>query len=132
MIKSVNKRTQLAVEMMLIAAQKQEATSSSGFAKHLNISVKYAEQVLLLLRKSGLLLSKKGADGGFVLAKAPSAISMATIIEAIEGKSIFAQAGLKAKGFWLGFFEVVDTYFEQSLQDVLVKVNQERVLEYSI
>lgn len=132
MIKGINKRTQLAIEVMLIAAQKQEATSSAGFAKHLNISVKYAEQVLLLLRKSGLLLSKKGADGGFVLAKAPSAISMATIIEAIEGKSSFSQAGLKAKGFWLGFFEVADTYFEQSLQDVLVKVNQERVLEYSI
>ena len=132
MIKSINRRTQLAVEMMLVAAKKKEATSSTGFAEHLNISVKYAEQVLLLLRKSGLLLSKKGVDGGFVLAKAPSAITMASVIEAMEGKLVFDETGLQAKQFWSGFFDVLDTYFEQSLQDVLVKAKQDRVLEYSI
>ena len=132
MIKAINKRTLLAVEMMLLAATQSKPVSSAGFAKQCGISVKYAEQVLLLLRKSGLLLSKKGADGGFVLAKVPSAISMATIIEAIEGKSSFTEDVLKAKGLWLGFFDVVDTYFEQSLQEVLVKTKQERVLEYSI
>ena len=62
----------------------------------------------------------------------PQLATSRPIIEAIEGKSSFTEAVLKAKGLWLGFFDVVDTYFEQSLQEVLVKTKQERVLEYSI
>ena len=37
------------------------------------------------LATSGLLTSARGASGGFALAKAPSEITLADIVEAVEG-----------------------------------------------
>ena len=41
-----------------------------------NISKKYLEQIIPFLNRSGLLASNKGHMGGYMLAKAPSAITV--------------------------------------------------------
>ena len=50
-----------------------------------NISHKYLESILLTLRKSGVLASKKGKGGGYYLLKNPSEIPMTDIIRVLEG-----------------------------------------------
>jgi len=50
-----------------------------------NISHKYLESILLTLRKSGVLASKKGKGGGYYLLKKPSEIPMTDIIRVLEG-----------------------------------------------
>ncbi len=44
----------------------------------------FLEQILLDLKKSGLVRSIRGAKGGYVLAKAPEEITLANIINSVE------------------------------------------------
>jgi Rrf2 family protein len=45
----------------------------------------YLEHLVARLRKAGLLDSRRGAHGGYLLARAPAEISMAEVVEALEG-----------------------------------------------
>ena len=49
------------------------------------ISERYLEQILNTLRTSGLVISTRGAKGGYELAKAPSGITLGDIIRSLEG-----------------------------------------------
>ena len=49
------------------------------------LSLKYMEQIIPLLKSSGLIRSARGARGGYVLAKRPREISLRNIVEALEG-----------------------------------------------
>ncbi len=49
------------------------------------ISMKYMEQIVPLLKTSGLIRSTRGARGGYVLAKNPGDISLRDIVQALEG-----------------------------------------------
>ena len=50
-----------------------------------NISLKFLETILLSLRKSGFLGSKKGKGGGYYLLKDPKAIPMTEVMRVLEG-----------------------------------------------
>ena len=50
-----------------------------------NIPQKFLEGILLTLRKSGFLGSKKGKHGGYYLMKPPSKIKMTDVMRVLEG-----------------------------------------------
>ncbi|MGK0290789.1 MAG: Rrf2 family cysteine metabolism transcriptional repressor [bacterium] len=50
-----------------------------------DIPQNYLEQILLILKKSGFVKSKKGPKGGYTLARAPKEIILGDVIRAIEG-----------------------------------------------
>jgi Rrf2 family protein len=50
-----------------------------------NIPKKFLEAILLTLKSQGILASRKGPGGGYWLAKAPSAITLGSIIRSFEG-----------------------------------------------
>jgi len=50
-----------------------------------NIPRKFLEQILITLKNAGYLHSRKGAEGGYKLAKESSKISLAEIIRLIDG-----------------------------------------------
>jgi len=50
-----------------------------------DIPERFLEQILLLLKRAGYLRSKKGPNGGYRLAKAPSEISVAEVIRVMDG-----------------------------------------------
>jgi len=54
-------------------------------AKSENISQKFLETILLSLRKTGFLGSKRGKGGGYYLLKDPSDIRMVDVIRILEG-----------------------------------------------
>jgi Rrf2 family transcriptional regulator, cysteine metabolism repressor len=54
-------------------------------AKRQGISIKYMEQIIPLLKTSGLVRSVRGARGGYVLARAPQEIPLRDIVHALEG-----------------------------------------------
>jgi Rrf2 family iron-sulfur cluster assembly transcriptional regulator len=45
----------------------------------------YLEQILLALKGAGLVRSKRGVGGGYVLARPPEAITLGQIVSAVEG-----------------------------------------------
>lgn len=50
-----------------------------------NVSVAYLEQILNKLRKANLIKSIKGPGGGYLLNKSPENISIASILNELEG-----------------------------------------------
>ncbi|MFN8289861.1 MAG: Rrf2 family transcriptional regulator [Chitinophagaceae bacterium] len=57
----------------------------SDIAKAKKIPLKFLENILLELKKEGILDSKKGKGGGYFLKKDPGKIKVATIIRLING-----------------------------------------------
>jgi Rrf2 family protein len=56
-------------------------------AKGENISEKYLSLIMIPLRSSGLVNSIRGANGGYILARAPAQINMKEIVDVLEGDS---------------------------------------------
>ena len=69
----------------------QGPLSLSGVAKSQGISQAYLEQIAIDLRRAGLLESKRGAQGGYLLATEPQAITAGDVIRALEGSILPVQ-----------------------------------------
>ncbi len=54
-------------------------------ARH-NIPVKYLEHILLALKKTGLLESRRGMRGGYRLGRPPEQISVGEVLKVVDGK----------------------------------------------
>ena len=50
-----------------------------------NIPLKFLEQILLQLKNGGILRSKRGVGGGYQLARPASRITLADVVETIDG-----------------------------------------------
>ncbi|WP_045212122.1 RrF2 family transcriptional regulator [Desulfonatronovibrio magnus] len=55
-------------------------------AKRQGISEKYLEKIVRLLRKAGLVDGLRGPGGGYILSIPPEKITLADILEAVQGK----------------------------------------------
>jgi FeS assembly SUF system regulator len=76
-----------AVVLMTAAARRGEAVrlSAADLAQETGVPLPTAQKLMGNLATAGLLTSVRGAGGGFMLARAVSAISLADIVEAVEG-----------------------------------------------
>src|SRR6202165_3421634 len=54
-------------------------------ATHDGLPLAYLEHLVARLRKAGLVDSRRGSRGGYLLARSPMEITMAEIVEALEG-----------------------------------------------
>jgi Rrf2 family protein len=54
-------------------------------AERQGIPQRYLEQVLLALKREGLLTSKRGASGGYHLTRPPDDITVGAVLRAVEG-----------------------------------------------
>jgi Rrf2 family protein len=67
-------------------AQHAEASiSAREIASEYNIPAELLAKVLQKLARKGLLVSQHGMNGGYVLARDPSKISIVDVVEALEG-----------------------------------------------
>jgi len=83
----LTKKTKYGLKALAYIAKKKcdEPVSISEIAEKENISKKYLESILLDLKKSGILSSKKGKSGGYYLLKYPEDIPMSEVIRVLEG-----------------------------------------------
>jgi len=63
-----------------------EVVLASRVARRIGVSPSYMSKVFQQLAKAGLLVSHRGAKGGFSLAAAPEEITLLDVMEAVEGK----------------------------------------------
>lgn len=63
-----------------------EPVSISCIAVRQEISERYLEQLMALLKKAGLVRSIRGAGGGYVLNRKAEDISVGDVLRALEGK----------------------------------------------
>ncbi|MCU1426052.1 MAG: transcriptional regulator, BadM/Rrf2 family [Actinomycetia bacterium] len=57
-------------------------------AERTNLPQPYLEQILLAVKGAGLVVSKRGVGGGYVLARPAGEITLAQIIDAVEGPQL--------------------------------------------
>jgi len=62
-----------------------EPSPLSDISKRQDVPEKYLEQIMLILKKAGIVQSKRGKGGGFLLARAPEDITVGEIVRIIEG-----------------------------------------------
>ena len=76
-----------AVVLMTAAARRGEATrlSAAELAQETGVPLPTAQKLMGHLAGAGLLTSVRGAGGGFTLSRPVAEISLADIVEAVEG-----------------------------------------------
>ncbi len=60
-------------------------TSVRDIAERTGLPQPYLEQILLALKGAGLVRSKRGVGGGYVLARAPADITLGQIVSVVDG-----------------------------------------------
>src|ERR1022692_2543382 len=83
----LSKKTQYAFQALMYLAQKgnNEPVLIAEISKKKKIPLKFLENILLELRKAGILESKKGKGGGYYFAKNPKDIQLATVMRLLDG-----------------------------------------------
>lgn len=90
----MGKLTDYGTVMMTFLAQNPTGVrSATELAEVAGVSPQTALKVLKILAKSGLVQSWRGTKGGYQLALAPEEVSMADILEAMEGPIGLTECG---------------------------------------
>ena len=72
---------------MLVLASKygNGLVRASEIADEQGISIKYLENILSTLRTAGLIVSERGKNGGYALARSPAEIDLYSVLSPLEG-----------------------------------------------
>ncbi len=83
----LSKKSEYALRALIYAAGFPEGTTLQikDLAARNDIPKKFLELILLELKNAGILTSRRGVGGGYILARRPDAIRSSEIIAAIEG-----------------------------------------------
>lgn len=83
----LSKKTRYAmVALCYIAREKnKEAVMSTEIARNEKLPQRFLENILLELKKIGILGSKPGKTGGYYLVKGPNEVSLAEVVRHFEG-----------------------------------------------
>ena len=86
-MRQLSKRTQYGLRALYALARTygQGPVLISHLAEEEAIPRKFLEQILLALKSSGLVESKKGKGGGYSLVRPPAEITVASVIRMMEG-----------------------------------------------
>ena len=113
-------------------------------ARHQDISIKYLEQLMAILRSAGLVRSIRGAKGGYVLAKPPSQIKLGdvfdclegyvAIVECVEDKKFCERADdCIARQVWTQIQETIKNILQSiTVQDLVNRDKDKKMLNYQI
>lgn len=139
-----------AIEAMIDLAKHSNkgVESLKNIAERRQLSEKYLEQIIRALRKKELVISIRGAGGGYQLSRQPREITVLQILEAVEKTLIpmeclvdNSDCGIKAKTcaarvFWNQLWSVIkDVIGHVNLQDLMDesdKFAREESIEYYI
>ena len=113
-------------------------------AQRQDISIKYLEQLMSVLRSGGIVRSVRGARGGYVLAKPPNQIKLIDVFNCLEGPLITAEcvedidyceraAECAARLLWVQVQEAVKNVLQSvTLQDLVDRMKDKKNLDYQI
>ena len=110
----------IALTDIVIHGENGTTVSAPEISQRQNISHKYLEHILLLLRQAGFIKAQKGVRGGYTLACSPDDITMRDVLNALD-KSILEDMdttedkGLRAavnENFWGKINNNLNSYAE--------------------
>ncbi len=143
----ISTKGRYALRLMLDLAENQKNgyVALKDIAKRQDISKKYLEQIVPMLNKSGLLLTTRGYQGGYRLAKSADECTVGDILRVTEG-SIAPVTCLESQentckkadscitlGVWRGLYDVISEYLDSiTLQTILDNNRKQSTDEYYI
>lgn len=74
----------IALMDIAVYSKNSEAVTAAKIAGRENLSVKYLEQIFIVLRQAKLIKALKGSRGGYMIAKPPEKITVREIIDALD------------------------------------------------
>ena len=96
----------------------------------------YLEQILIVLKRGGIVKSVRGAQGGYALARAPHSITLLEIFTLLEGplENLNDKRGdYRLNSFWQGLADSLRKPLQISLETLLDDIrNAESPLNYVI
>ncbi len=83
----LSKKAKYAIKALIYLGKNKEEGRMliSDIAEKERIPKKFLEQILLELRKHAILQSRRGKEGGYLLAKLPTEINMGQVIRIVDG-----------------------------------------------
>ena len=89
----ISARADYAVRAVVLLARwgKDDALSADTIARECDIPGKFLEAIMTNLRRAGIVMSQRGAGGGFRLALAADDLSVADVIRAVEGPLVYVR-----------------------------------------
>ena len=80
-------KAEYGVRVMVELARRagEEPIPLAEIAERGGLPLAYLEHLVARLRKAGLVDSRRGSRGGYLLARSPTEITMAEVVEALEG-----------------------------------------------
>jgi len=108
------------------------------------ISLKYLEQLMAILKSAGLVRSIRGPKGGYGLAKAPQQIKLSEVFNCLEGPLVAAEcvenkslctraADCVTRQLWSQVQQAVKDVLESmTLQDLLDRSKNNKTVDYQI
>ncbi|MCP4131553.1 MAG: Rrf2 family transcriptional regulator [bacterium] len=93
-----------------------------AIAESQNIPQHYLEQLLVKLKKSGLVKSFRGAQGGYILAKEPAEITVYDVLKCLEGEQVLVNdpgENRALQSFWKKASDEVEELFKVSIEKLI-------------
>ena len=83
-------RTRYGIRAVLALAESygKEPVQLKHIAAQQQISVKYLEQLMTMLKSAGIVSSVRGSKGGYILARPPNKITLSDCFNSLEGAVI--------------------------------------------
>ena len=139
-------RTRYAVRAMIELAQNEpnKPLQLKLIAKRQDISIKYLEQLMAVLRSAGFIRSVRGSKGGYILARPASQITLCDILHCLEGTVTTVEcvenaercvraAECAARQVWIKVQNAIDGVLQSiTLQDVVDMARDEKLVDYQI
>ncbi len=139
-------KTRYGMRAILVLAEHygQGPLQTNVIAKQQDISIKYLEQLMAILKASGLIKSVRGARGGYVLARKPDEIKLSEVFYGLEGPLITVEcledqsvckriADCASRQLWAQVQEAITKVLESmTLQDLINKAQGQKTMNYQI
>ena len=113
-------------------------------SKNQDISIKYLEQIMSLLKSAGIVSSTRGAKGGYFLAKPPNQVKLSDCFNCLEGPVVTVECvenenycpktgSCITREVWTEVEKAVIAVLESvTLQDMVERNNHNKPLLYQI
>ena len=87
----INNETDYAFRIMQALARRNEVTDAKTVAEITSLPSRFTLKILGKLVCGGLVCSKKGSNGGYMLSRSPADITLLDILEVIEGPIVISK-----------------------------------------
>jgi Fe-S cluster assembly protein SufB len=79
------------IATQFMAKNREHLVSVKEIADSMNLSFDFLSKTLQALNKNGIVISQKGINGGYMLARPPESISLYEIIDTLEEKKAIVE-----------------------------------------